>query len=376
MKQFKPSSTVVISSKAYEMRKNGIHVYNFSAGDPVLSNHPAIIDVAKETLDEKMSPYAPVAGLPELRLAAAKWMNRRYQSQYDTNQTMVTCGGKFGLYAALQILLEPGDEALVLAPYWVSYPEMVNLAIGVPKIIKTSEKTDWKIKAEQLRSHLTKKSKVLILNNACNPTGVLYSREELAEILAVAKEANLTIISDEVYSELVYDGAEFVSCAAFPEHSSHVIVIESCSKNFAMQGWRVGFAFGPENIIKNMTALQSQSTTGTSFISQKAALGALLHADEVASYVREEMDRRRQLFFQTYNRLFSKKSTPVASALYFFVKIGEDSLKICEEILTKSHVALVPGVAFGMEGYVRFAFADQESEIVKGLEALKTHFHL
>ncbi len=373
MKQLTPSPTVAISSKAYEMRKAGIHIYNFSAGDPILPNHPAILAAAQEVLHQEMSPYAPVAGLPELRKAAAEWMNRRYTSQYNSDETLVTAGGKFGIYAAIHMLVEPQDEVLIIAPYWVSYPEIVQLAQGVPKILSTSEATQWKISAEDLRLHLTKRTKVLILNNGCNPTGALYSKKEIEDILALAKSANIMVISDEVYSELVFDGHLYTSCAAFPEYTSHVIIIESCSKNFGMAGWRVGFAFGPEKIIKNMNALQSQSTTGCAFISQKAALGALLQADVVAEYVRQEMGKRRQRFFETYNRLFFKKAQANPAALYFFTKVKGNSAKVCEEILTKSCVALVPGIGFGMEGYVRFAFSEEESEIIKGLTALQKH---
>jgi aspartate aminotransferase len=374
MKRFSSSPTATIHTQATQLIEKGIQVVNFAAGDPVLANHPAILEAAKQALKEELSPYAPVAGLIELRRLAADWMNRRYQAQYAIKQTMVTCGGKFGLYAALQVLLEPGDEVLIPAPHWVSYPEMVRLGAGVPILISTSSSSGWKLTPQLLQAHLSRKSKILILNNACNPTGALYSRKEIKDLLFVAKEAKLTVISDEVYSELVFDQKEFVSCSSFPEHRSHLIVIESCSKNFGMAGWRVGFAFGPEEIISNMIALQSQSTTGTSLFSQKAAIGALRHADAVSSYVREAMNQRRQLFFKTFNRLFSTNIHPVSSSLYFFAKVEENSLNFCAKILDKAHVALVPGIGFGVEGYVRFAFTEREAEIVRGLEALKMHW--
>jgi Aspartate/tyrosine/aromatic aminotransferase len=372
MKHLTPSPINLISAQADRMRKGGLHIFNFAAGDPILKNHPAILEAADKVLKEGVSPYAPVAGLLELRTLAADWMNRRYQSSYSVNETMVTCGGKFGLYAALQILVEPGDEVLIAAPYWVSYPEMIRLASGIPRPIATSQETHWKLTPESLKQHLTKKSKVLLFNNACNPTGALYSRKEIEELLEIALKANLTVISDEVYSELVFEDHKFISCSSFSEHQSKIIVIESCSKNFAMAGWRVGFAFGPSEIIANMIALQSQSTTGTSLISQKAAIGALLYADNASKYVHEAMGRRRKLFFETFNRLFSTKMTPAPSALYFFAQVkAKDSVSFCEELLKASRVALVPGIGFGVEGCVRFAFTDQEEEIVKGLEALK-----
>ncbi|MBS0625899.1 MAG: aminotransferase class I/II-fold pyridoxal phosphate-dependent enzyme [Verrucomicrobia bacterium] len=371
MKQLKPSPTVAISAKAHLLSKEGIKVYNFGVGDPILPNHPAILDAAAQVLKEKMCPYAPISGIMDLRKLAAEWMNRRYQSQYTVEQTIVTCGGKFGIYAALQLFIEQGEEALVPAPYWVSYPEMVRIASGIPVIVPTTFEGGWKLTPSLLKAHITPKTRVLLLNNAGNPTGILYTREELGAILDVAAEANLTIISDEVYSELTFDGGEFVSCASFPEHRSRVVVIESCSKNFAMAGWRVGFAFAPAPVISNISALQSQSTTGTSFTSQKAAVGALLHADEVSGYVRKAMGHRRTLFYSTFNRLFSTHIKPAPAALYFFSKIGADSIKTCEKLLDEARVAAVPGIGFGTEGYARFAFTESEEDIVKGLEALQ-----
>ncbi|MGB7978353.1 MAG: aminotransferase class I/II-fold pyridoxal phosphate-dependent enzyme [Chlamydiales bacterium] len=357
----KPSATGAISSKAQEMRGRGIRVYNFAAGDPVLQNHPLLIEAAQTALRDGYCPYAPIAGLIDLRLAAAHWMNRRYKSSFILDEAVVTAGGKFGIYAALQILLKEGDEAIIPSPYWVSYPEMVRMASGTAVFVQTR----WKLTPEQLREAITDKTRVLILNNGCNPTGVLYSRSEIAALLKIAIRADLTVISDEVYSELVYDGAEYVSCASFPEYRSNLLIIESCSKNFAMAGWRVGFAFGPQKLISELIALQSQSTTGASFFSQKIALAALKHSDEIGAYVRSAMDRRRKLFFETYNRLMKPSVELPQAAVYYFIKVDR-----CEEILEKAHVALVPGEAFGVDGYGRLDFTETEEEIVQGLEAL------
>lgn len=363
----KPSATGMMSAQADTLRQKGIPVINFAAGDPVLPNHPAILEAAEAALQEGNSPYAPVAGLLELRTLAADWMNRRYQATYTPDETLVTCGGKFGLYAALQALLHPQDEVLIPAPYWVSYPDMVRLALGTPKPIPTTPSTAWKLTPHALKAHLSPQSKVLILNNACNPTGALYTRRELAALLKIAQEANLTVLSDEVYSELVFTEEPFISCASFPEHRSHTLVIESCSKNFGMPGWRVGFAFGPAPLIAHMAALQSHSTTGTSFLSQKAAIGALRHADAVSTYVRDAMRQRRACFINA----FLSPIDPPPAALYYFAKIQGDSLSFCQKALEESHVALVPGSSFGMEGYVRFAFTETEAEILRGLTALQ-----
>lgn len=358
----RPSATGAINAKAEELRRKGRRIYNFAKGDTVLPNHPFLIDAAQKAVAEGHSPYAPIAGLSELRLLAAKWMNERYGSSYAEQETVVTNGGKFGIYAALHTLLEPGDEVIIQAPYWVSYPEMVLLAKGKPIPIQTN----WKLTPQMLEQAITKKTRVLILNNACNPTGILYTQNELEALLRVASKANLWIISDEVYSEIVFDEAKFTSCAQFPIYKGRTLIIESCSKNFAMAGWRVGFVFGPKQIIEKIVAFQSQSTTGTSTISQKVAIAALKHSKTIASYVREALAKRRKIFFDTIKQLTGKEIEAPLAGIYYFSKMGN-----CEEVLEKTGVALVPGDAFGTPGYARFSFAETETEIVEGLHALK-----
>jgi aspartate aminotransferase len=367
MRNFQPSATNAVNAEMNRLRKSGVRIYNFGSGDPVVPNHPAVLKEVEKAVREQVSPYAPVGGLLDLREEAAEWMNRRYGSRFRIDQTIVTCGGKFALFAALEVLLNPGEVVLFAAPYWPSYPDIVRLAGGVPKPIAVNEKTDWKITPDDILRHAGKNTRVFLFNNGCNPTGALYSKEEVAALLKAAEEAGLYVVSDEVYSEMVYDGVKYISCATFPEYASRTVIIESCSKNFGMAGYRVGFAFAEPEIIQNMIAVQSQATTGTSHISQRAALAALRHSEEAAKLVRDAMDRRRKLFFRTYNELFGASYKPPAATLYFFVKIKGTS----EEILKKAHVAIVPGAAFGLDGYARFAFSESEEDIVLGLKALK-----
>jgi len=371
------SSTVAINSLALERKQRGEPVYNFAAGDPVILNHPAISSAAIQAAEGRLSPYAPVMGLPELRLLAANWINSTYETQFGAENTLVTCGGKFALFAALQLLLQSGDEVLIPSPFWTSYPAMVRLFNAEAKTIATTEKSGWKIDAESLRMALTPRSKILILNNACNPTGALYSKEELQALLQVAADANLTVISDEVYSGIVYDEEKFISCGAFPEHKERVLVIQSCSKNFGMTGWRVGFAFGPKELIAEMGALQSQSTTGTSILSQWAAIGALKNAEEVMREVQIIMQRRRDLFIDTFNQLFACNIPKPASAIYAFVPLsifgiqGTNCKQTAEKWMKEAGIACVQGSAFGMPGYMRFAFTENEEVLVEGLKALR-----
>lgn len=233
---------------------------------------------------------------------------------------------------------------------------MVDFAKGKSVIVQTR----WKLTPELLQQAITPKTRVLILNNACNPTGALYSKEELASLVEIAVKAKLWVISDEVYSEIVFDGAKFVSLAQFPSIKERCIIIESCSKNFAMAGWRVGFAFGPQEIINSLIALQSHSTTSTSYMSQKVALAAVQNWKTVSAYVRDALQPRRKAFFEAL-----KVEAP-PSAIYYFAKVDG-----CEAILEKTGVALVPGEAFGTPGYARFSFAATEADIVEGLKAFQ-----
>jgi aspartate aminotransferase len=372
MKTLSPSPTTTINALASKKRMNGERVYNFSAGDPILDNHPSIAKGALQQIEKKCLPYPPVEGISELRRLAAEWVNNTCKTHYAKENVMVTCGGKFALFSCIYSLLEPGDEVLIHAPYWVSYPEIVKMGGGIPKIIHNG----WKLTPNDLLQHASKNTKMIIFNNACNPTGIIYNKQEIQEILNTAHTLNLKVISDEVYSGLVYESS-FISCGSFPEYHERVIIIQSCSKNFGMTGWRVGFALGPEKIIKTLAGLQSQSTTGVCSVSQWAAIGALENHAEVNTYVKKAMKDRRDLFTKTFNSLFPTPLDKIPSSLYAFVPLEamgistKDSTMFCEKLISLYNIALVPGTAFGTEGYVRFAFSETEQEIAEALHALK-----
>lgn len=376
MKTLSPSVTVSINAIAQKKKMNGESVYNFAAGDPMLHNHHTIIQRAIQQT-EKKSNYPPVEGIPELRKLVAEWMNITCLTEYTRGNVLVTCGGKFGIFSIVYALLHANDEVLIPAPYWVSYPDIVKMAGGSPKIVPSSSENGWKVTAQDLEQHITKNTKMLIFNNACNPTGVLYTKQEISDILAIAKKYELIVISDEVYSGLVYEEPGFVSCGSFSEHKERVLIVQSCSKNFGMTGWRVGFVLGPEKFIKGLAVLQSQSTTGVSVISQWGAVGALENADEVNSYVKESMRKRRDLFVNTFHSLFSNPIEKISSALYAFVPISSmgidhinDSIAF-SELMASHNVVLVPGTAFGVDRYVRFAFSETEEHLQQALYMLK-----
>ena len=365
MNKYTASATVAMNQRVAAKKNAGIQVYNFAVGDPSLPVHPCILEAVSKKMIEARSSYPPVEGILELRKEASHWLNTSYATDYSEKEVLVSCGAKFALFALLQAYLQKGDEVLITSPFWVSYPGLAVLSQATPKILVSTEETGWKITEEMILTAATDKTKMLIFNNPCNPTGALYTKEEIECILQAAKKANLLVVADEVYSGLVYDGA-FISCGAFTKHRDHVVVVQSCSKNFAMPGWRVGFLFAPEEIGKRVIPFFGQSITAAAECSQWAALGALRSSETVICYVRDAMKRRRDLFFS-----FIQKVEPPKAALYAFVPVGEDSSTFCEQLLETCSIAAVPGSAFGQEGYVRFAFSEPEEVLVEGLKRLK-----
>ncbi len=366
------SATVAIHSMAVEKRARGETVYNFAAGDPILPSHPKVVQAVEEAIRTQMILYPPVAGLPELVSLCCRWMNEQHLCTYTEKNALVTAGGKFVLFAAMLHLLKEGDEVLIPAPYWVSYPQIAKLFKATPIFLQTLENNKWKLTPQVLKQHITARSKMLILNNAGNPTGVLYTKEELQELLEMASKHGIFVISDEVYSQIVYDANAFISCGPL---SDDVLVVQSCSKNFAMTGWRVGFAFGPEKLIASLTALQSHSTTGPSIVSQWAAIAAFKNQAEISRGVKDAMRERRDVFFETFNALFSCRLEKPSSALYAFIPLSifgtsASSSAFCKEVMQKANVACVPGDAFGKEGYVRMAFCEEKKMLRQGLQAL------
>lgn len=377
--QIPPSATMEINSLALQKRRAGERVYNLVAGEPMVATDHRIILAAERAMRDGHTHYGPVAGIPQLLEASCDWMNKTYNTYFETSNSIVTCGGKFGINAVCQALLQDDDEVLIISPFWVSYSAIPKLFGAKVKVIETTENHDWKISPADIENLASTKTKLLILNNASNPTGVLYTRDELEAILKKARELNIIVLSDEVYSGLVYDGREFISCGSFSEHRDNVIIIQSCSKIFAMTGWRVGFVFGPEEIIKAVKTIQGQSTTGTSTISQWAAVEAFENANEIISDVRAQMQKRRNLFVQEFNDLFSQDVDPPLSALYAFLPMKAfgiqeiDSTYFCKRVLDEANVAMVPGTAFGREGYVRCSFGELEKELKEALNVLKKY---
>lgn len=372
------SATVTINSLALEKKKKGERVFNLSAGEPMIDTPEIIKQAGINAINNNQTHYPPVAGLPELREGAVRWMNREYGADYGMKNVLLTAGGKFGLFLVLQAFVGAEDEVLIPAPYWVSYPAMVKIFGGVPRYLQTTQESGWKISADDLKGGISENTKILILNNGSNPTGVLYSKEELENILQIAKENNILVISDEVYSGLVYDDNEYVSATSFSEFNDNVLVIQSCSKNFAMTGWRVGFVFGDTEIIKTLTSLTSQSTSGVTSISQWAVVAALQNAEKIIPEIKTEMQKRRDIFISAFVKNFDVELDIPKCGLYCFITMSafgieeKDSLVFCERVLKEASVAMVPGIAFGCEGYVRCSFGESGEELEEALEKLSS----
>lgn len=371
-----PSETLAINALAQAKKKAGETVYNLSAGEPMIPAPREVLKAAEKALKENKTHYPPAAGIPPLRAAAAQWMNTRYGSAYTSEETAVVNGGKLGLYLLFQALLKPGDELLVIAPYWVSYPNIAKFFGGVSKFIKTDPKKNWKVTPQDIEKASGSKTKLLILNNGGNPTGTLYSKKEIKAILEVAAKKNLLVISDEVYSTLVYDNGVFVSCAEFPEYKDTLIIVESCSKSLTVTGLRVGFVFAPKKIITALSGLLSQSTSGVTTISQYAALGGLAKMKTITPKIAKIMQKRRNALVGEFNAVFKIKLPMPQSGLYAFVPLAllgwkGSSGEFCERAIQEANVASVPGGAFGQEGYARFSFGEEEKMLKAGVRALK-----
>lgn len=372
-----PSVTLVVSNLVKEKKAKGETVFDLGVGEIIGIKNQRISDFVKTKLEETGTwQYPPIAGIKELREATAVWYNNEYQTSYSLENVLVTSGGKFALFILLQTLLKVGDEVLLPVPFWVSYPEIIKLFGAVPNFIHTKQADNWKISIEALEKAWTPKTTILILNNISNPVGVIYNKEELKNILIWAAIKKLTVISDEVYSDLVFDNKQkFFSCGAI-KTDANVVVIQSCSKNFAMSGWRVGFMFSDPDIIKQAVVIQSQSTTGVAPICQFAALQAIKSKDSIQKNIKEEVKKRRDALIESLNENFNLNLVVPLSGLYLFISLKElgvesdDSIGFAQNLLNQSNVAVIPGKAFGAEGYIRLSFGGEEAEIKEGIKRL------
>jgi aspartate aminotransferase len=370
--QLSPSLTLSIDSKAKAMKAEGIDVCGFGAGEPDFDTPEHIKQAAIAALEAGFTKYTPSAGLPELRQAIADKLEADNQLSYRASQVVVSSGAKHSCYNAILATCQPGDEVLIPSPYWVSYPDMVRLAGAEPVIVQTTERNGWKMRASDFENAMTPRTKMVILNTPGNPSGSVYTREELEGIVEVAAEEDIYILSDEIYEKLVYDDQKHVSVASLSKEAYDLtITVNGFSKAYAMTGWRLGYLAGPEAVAKAVDNIQSHSTSNPCSFAQKGAVAALKGDQQALADMRDEFAMRRDYMFDRITKIPNITAVKPQGAFYILVNIsqlGLSSQNFADRLLSKANVAVVPGAAFGDDRTVRLSYATSIDIIKKGLD--------
>jgi aspartate aminotransferase len=372
--QVTPSLTLAIDSKAKAMKADGLDVCSFSVGEPDFET-PTHIKVAAQTaLDQGKTRYGPAAGEPKLREAIAKKLQNDNGLCYGAENVIVTNGGKHSLFNLMVALVDPGDEVIIPAPYWVSYPEMVKLVSGTPVIVPTTIESGFKISPEQLRQAITPKTKLFVLNSPSNPTGMVYTPDEVRALAEVVVEAGIWVVSDEIYEKILYDGAEHLSIGAVsPESYDRTIVSSGFAKTYAMTGWRVGFLAGPLPIIQAATMIQGHSTSNVCTFAQYGAIAAYENSQDCVKEMLQVFGDRRQVILESINSIPGLTCPKPDGAFYVFPNISKTGLKsldFCSALLDAHRVAAVPGIAFGADDCIRLSYATDMDTIKTGMDRL------
>lgn len=378
------SSTMAMDALAKQMKADGIDVIGFGAGEPDFNTPDHIKAAAEQAIAENVTRYTPASGTVELKEAVCQRMREDCGLDYKPSQVVVSSGAKHCVYTALRALVNPGDEVILPAPFWVSYLEMVKMAGGVPVVVTAEESAQFKMTAEQLAAAITPRTKALILNNPCNPTGMMYDREELAAIARVCVERDIYVISDEIYCGLVYDGGEFVSLASLGEEiKERTILINGVSKSYAMTGWRIGYLLASEKIAKIMANYLSNSTGSPSSISQAAAVAALTGPQDCVEEMRRSFEERRNYIVERVNAMDGVSCLKPEGAFYIMMNVEKQlGRTICGEAIGSSDdfsaallkhglVATVPGSSMGAPSFVRWSYAASMDNIKKGMDRLE-----
>jgi aspartate aminotransferase len=370
--QLTPSLTLSIDSKAKAMKAEGIDVCGFGAGEPDFDTPEHIKRAAIEALEAGFTKYTPNAGIPELRQAIADKLAADNGLNYRAGQVVVSNGAKHACYNAILATCQPGDEVIIPAPYWVSYPDMVRLVGAEPVIVPTSERNAWKMRPEDFENAMTPRTKMLIMNSPGNPTGSIYTREELEAIVSVAAEEDIYVLSDEIYEKLVYDDIKHVSIGSLSKEAYDLtITVNGFSKSYAMTGWRLGYLAAPDAVVRAVDSIQSHTSSNPSSFSQYGALAALKGDQQPLADMREEFDMRRSYMFDRLSKISNITAVKPQGAFYILVNIsqlGLTSQNFADRLLSKANVAVVPGAAFGDDRTVRFSYATSLDVIKKGLD--------
>ncbi len=382
-KNLVPSATLAIGAKARQMQADGIDVIGFAQGEPDFDTPGHIKEAAIQAVRDGFTKYTATGGINELKDAVAAKLKRDNGLTYARNQVLVSCGGKHSLYNVFQALLDPGDEVIIPAPYWVSFPEQVKLCDATPVIVQTKESQGFRLNREILEPAVTPRTKIVVLNSPSNPTGAALSRTELEGVAALAVQRGLCIVSDETYEALVYDGFQHLSIASLGAAAyAHTIVVNSMSKAYAMTGWRLGYAAGPAEIIKAMDGLQGQMTSNPTSFAQRGAVVALIGPQEPTHQMREEFATRRRHIVDRLNGMPGIRCHNPEGAFYVFPNIARlyekryqgkpitNSTEFSAFLLDAARIAVVPGVEFGNDNHIRISYATSMANIEKGMDRM------
>ena len=384
VQKLKPSATMAMAQNAKKLRAAGHTVYDLSLGEPDFDTPKHICDAAVEAIHAGHTHYTVASGIPELKQAVVAAYQAAHGLEYRPAQVVVSNGAKHALHNVFTVLLDPGDEVILPAPYWVSYSELIKLSGAVVKEVQTAQSNDFKLTPDQLREAITEKTKMLLLCSPSNPTGSMYSPEDLGALADVVLEKDLVVVSDEIYERLVYEGHQFASFATVrPGLQDRTILVNGVSKTYAMTGWRIGWTLSPAHVAKAMGSLQSQETSNPSSISQRAALAALQGPQDCVERMLAEFARRREFVRRRIAEIPGLSCSEIAGAFYAFVNVSEhlgreyqgvridDSSRWCLALLDHKNVGTVMGSAFGTEGYARLSFAAAMETLEAALERIE-----
>ena len=377
----KPSITLAVTAKAAKLKADGVDVVSFGAGEPDFDTPDHIKDAARASLDKGVGKYTDVAGILPLRKAIAAELSAVHKTQIEPDQILVSTGAKHSLFNLFMALIDPGDEVLIPAPYWVSYPDMVMLAGGRPVVLETKAEDDFAVTADQVRAACTGRTRAIVLNNPSNPTGAVYTRAQIEALAKVVVEKDLLVISDDIYRQLVYGDAEYVSIAAVsPELAKRTVLVDGVSKTYAMTGWRIGYTAGPLPLIKAMNKIQGQSTSNPTHISQIATLAALTGPQDCVATMRKAFDERRREMVKLLRAIPGVNCREPKGAFYAFPDVSayigkkspegsilDDDVQLCDWLVEVGKVAVVPGSGFGAPGFVRLSYATSMQNIQEGV---------
>ncbi|MDO8527061.1 MAG: pyridoxal phosphate-dependent aminotransferase [Deltaproteobacteria bacterium] len=375
IQKIKSSPTLAAAAKAAELRAKGVDIIDFTTGELIFETPAKIKEACKKALDANLTRYAPVPGLLKLREAISKRIKKDFQIDYSPDEIIVTCGAKQAIYVALQVLINPGDEVIIPAPYWVSYPDQVLLAEGKPVILATDDDAGFKITPQQLERAITPKTKMLILNTPSNPTGACYNKDELKVLGDICARKKIWVLSDEIYDKLTYDNFKHVSFSeACPAWRDRTILINGASKSYSMTGWRMGYAAGPKPLIDKMKILQSQELTSIATFIQEACITAFNDCDAEVEKMRSDMELRRDVMWQEISKIYKVKCSKPHGAFYLFPNMsafGKPTQELAEYLLEKAHVSVVAGEGFGAPGYLRLSYVCDVETIKRGVAQMK-----